>query len=176
MENKRILTCSHLSLHATWRSFLPLSTSFIISDQSGRRRGRVLQSEINYAHVHRATFCGAVGGATWWYPLLSSLYATHFSFSRVFFCVSVSTRFSPGANGGGGGGGALGTSDGSGGGAGTASKTEGGQIDGEKWNIWLAAGLLEIFVCVCVFLFVWLSVCWKWMWSSRVLVFILVFS
>jgi len=43
----------------------------------------------------------------------------YFSFSSVFFCVSVSTRFSPAANGGGGGGGAFGTKDGSGGGAGT---------------------------------------------------------
>lgn len=56
---------------------------------------------------------------------------THFSFSRVFFCVSVSTRFSPGANGGGGGGGAFGTSDGSGGGAGTANK-KGAKIGGYK--------------------------------------------
>lgn len=43
---------THLSLQATWRSFLPLSTSFIISDQSGRLRGRVLQIEAfqNYGH------------------------------------------------------------------------------------------------------------------------------
>lgn len=48
--------------------------------------------------------------------------ATYLSFSSVFFCVSLSTRFSPGANGGGGGGGAFGTKEGSGGGAGTATK------------------------------------------------------
>lgn len=43
---------THLSLQATWRSFLPLSTSFIISDQSGRLRGRVLRIEAfqNYGH------------------------------------------------------------------------------------------------------------------------------
>lgn len=61
-------TCAHLSLHATWRSFLPLSTSFIISDQSGRRRGRVLQSEINYGLV-----ASNVGGAVlvgWWCHLM----------------------------------------------------------------------------------------------------------
>lgn len=34
------------SLHWTCFSFLPLSTSFIISDQSGRRRGRLLRASI----------------------------------------------------------------------------------------------------------------------------------
>lgn len=34
------------SLHSTWRSFRPDSTSFIISDQSGRLRGRVLSFSI----------------------------------------------------------------------------------------------------------------------------------
>lgn len=33
----------YLSLHSTCLSFLPCSTSFIMSDQSGRRRGRRLQ-------------------------------------------------------------------------------------------------------------------------------------
>lgn len=74
VEYKPILTAlaatcaAHLSLHATWRSFLPLSTSFIISDQSGRRRGRVLQSEINYGLV-----ASNVGGAElvgWWCHLM----------------------------------------------------------------------------------------------------------
>lgn len=132
VEYKPILTAlaatcaAHLSLHATWRSFLPLSTSFIISDQSGRRRGRVLQSEINYGLV-----ASNVGGAVlvgWLVVPLDGSHFTHFSFSRVFFCVSVSTRFSPGANGGGGGGGAFGTSDGSGGGAGTANTQREGRL------------------------------------------------
>lgn len=92
------------------------------------------KSEINYGHVRRSVVPLVVpldGTPT---TPLSSLYSTnttttHFSFSRVFFCVSVSTRFSPGANGGGGGGGAFGTSDGSGGGAGTANKRGGAKIE-----------------------------------------------
>lgn len=52
------MSAAHLSLHATWRSFLPLSTSFIISDQSGRLRGRDLcEDEINDALVSSPEIC-----------------------------------------------------------------------------------------------------------------------
>lgn len=111
------MSAAHLSLHATWRSFLPLSTSFIISDQSGRLRGRDLcEDEINDALVSSPEICMYA----WMLAVLAYL-----SFSSVCFCVSLSTRFSPGANGGGGGGGALGTNEGSGGGAGTATEIYG---------------------------------------------------
>lgn len=81
---------------------------------------------------------------------LDGSHSTHFSFSRVFFCVSVSTRFSPGANGGGGGGGAFGTSDGSGGGAGTANTQREGRL-GPPVSCCLVS---DVYVSVCV------SVCW----------------
>lgn len=58
--------------------------------------------------------------------------STHLSFSRVSFCVLLSTLFSPGARGGGGGGGALGTSEGSGGGAGTATIKHGMHPSGRR--------------------------------------------